>query len=109
MKQLITAQYQSLHWHELTGDMHEVVQKLVRRGNAVPIDVNVVSAPTHPFPIPGNAEEVFSKERIDALIEHLNHQYEEPTKGKLRFQLRGIAYYHVDRFPDDIPLDAIAT
>lgn len=109
MKQLITAQYQSLHRHGDLGDMYDIVKRVVRQGNAVPIDINIISATTHPMPIHGTAEEMFSQQRLDTLIEHLNKQYDEPTKGKLHFQLRGIAYYHLDRFPEDIPLDAIAT
>lgn len=109
MNQLITAEYKALYKHGYSGDMYDIVKRIVQRGNAVPIDINIISAPTHPMPIPGTAEDVFFQHRLDTLIEHLNNQYDEPTNGMLHFQLRGIAYYHLDRFPEDIPLDTIAT
>ncbi len=109
MRQLITAAYQQRYWHDEQGDMYQIVKDIIHSGKAVPIDIAVISSPNHPFPIQGTPEEVISEERINTLLEHLNQQYGEPTEGKLQFQRRGISYYHIEEFPEGVPLDIIAT
>ncbi len=109
MRQLITAKYQAEYWHDTHGDMFHVVRDIVRTKLPVPLDIAVISSPRFPFPLEGTPEEVISAERIDALLQNLNRQYEEPTHGKLHFQLRGLAYYNEESFPEYCPLDSIAT
>ena len=109
MRQLITAKYQTQYWHDTHGDMFHVVKDIVHAKLPVPIDIAVISSPRFPLPLEGSPEEVISTQRIDALLQNLNKQYEEPTTGKLHFQLRGLAYYDEENFPEYMPLDSIAT
>src|SRR3989338_2174075 len=109
MRQLITREYQAQYWRDAPGDMFYIVRDVVHRKLTVPIDVAVISSSQFPFPLEGTPEEVFSEARIDALLHNLNKQYGEPTNGKLQFQLRGLAYYNEERFPEYCPLDSIAT